>query len=133
MTRPAPKPVRFLPTRAEFRILEVLWKAGRGTVDDIVTGLDSKPPANYKTVQTLLRIMEKKMFVRHQTRGRAFVFVPCVKRAEVMRRSIRDLLQHNFGGSPTELMINLLEGEHIDESELTELEAVIRRFRAQRE
>ncbi|MGH9396405.1 MAG: BlaI/MecI/CopY family transcriptional regulator [Terriglobia bacterium] len=129
---PKRKPALLLPTRAEFRILQVLWEVGQGTVEDVVRRLPSNPPPNYKTVQTLLRILEQKKFVRHTTRGRVFIFVPCVTREEVGRLSVRNLLQQNFGGSPTELMVNLLEGGPIEESELDELEALIRRHRIQK-
>lgn len=121
-----------LPTRAELRILQVLWELGQGTVEDVVRRLPSSPRANYKTVQTLLRIMEQKGFVGHITRGRVFVFQPRVTREEMGRLSICNLLQQNFGGSPTELLMNLLEGNLADESELEELEALIRRYRTQR-
>ena len=49
-----------LPTDAELLILDALWELGEGTVDDVVTRSPSNLRANYKTVQTLLRIMEHK-------------------------------------------------------------------------
>jgi BlaI family penicillinase repressor len=121
-----------LPTRAELRILQALWEMGEGTVDDVVRRLPSKPPANYKTVQTFLRIMEQKKLVRHIDRGRVFVFFPCFTRQEIGRLSVRNLLQQKFVESPAELLINLLEDTHVDELELNELEAQLRRIRRQR-
>ena len=59
-----------LPTNAELLILNALWDLRDGTVENIVDRLDPSPPANYKTVQSLLRIMESKGFVRHTLRGR---------------------------------------------------------------
>jgi BlaI family penicillinase repressor len=121
-----------LPTRGELRILQALWETGEGTVDQVVRRLPSSPPANYKTVQTILGIMEQKGLVRHKTLGRAFVFSPCVTREEMARLSVRSLFQQKFVGSPAELVINMLEDSHVDETELKELEALIRRFRTER-
>lgn len=121
-----------LPTPGELRILQVLWELGEGSVEDVVRGLPKSPPANYKTVQTLLRIMEEKKFVRHVARGKVFIFAPSVGRQEVSRLSVRNLLQQTFRGSPGELLINLLEASRIKESELEELEAMIHRYRLQR-
>jgi BlaI family penicillinase repressor len=121
-----------LPTPAELRILQVLWELGQGTVDNVLRQLPQSPPPNYKTVQTILRIMEHKRFVRHAARGRVFVFEPRVSREEVGRCSVDNLLQQNFGGSPSELMMNMLEGNQIDESELNELESLIRKYRTNR-
>jgi predicted transcriptional regulator len=121
-----------LPTRAELRILQVLWELGQGTVEDVVRGLALSPPANYKTVQTVLRIIEQKRFGRHNARGLVFIFEPRVTRKEVGGLSVRNLLQQTFGGSPTELLLNLLEGSPLDEAELDELEALIKRYRTPR-
>jgi BlaI family penicillinase repressor len=121
-----------LPTRAELRILHVLWDLGQGTVEDVVTHPLSAPRPNYKTIQTLLRIMEQKGFVRHVSRGRVFVFVPRVTREEVGKLSVRNLLEQNFGGSAAELLVNLLEANPVDETELERLESLIKTYRTQR-
>jgi BlaI family penicillinase repressor len=121
-----------LPTDAELLILDALWELGEGTVDDVVTRSPSNLRANYKTVQTLLRIMENKGFVQHTTRGRAFVFMPCVTRDEVGRVSARRLVDRNFQGSHTAMLMNLLDSNHIKEEELDELEKLIQQYRERR-
>ena len=126
------QPNTVLPTRAENKILQVLWELGQGTVDDVISHPSQNPKPNYKTTQTILRIMEEKGLVRHMSRGRVFVFEPCVSREQVGRLSVRTLLQQNFGGSPTELLVNLLEAGPVKESELEELEALIRKHRVQK-
>ena len=126
------QPNTVLPTRAENKILQVLWELGQGTVDDVINHPSQNPKPNYKTTQTILRIMEEKGLVRHMNRGRVFVFEPCVSREQVGRLSVKTLLQQNFGGSPTELLVNLLEAGPVKESELEELEALIRKHRVQK-
>jgi BlaI family transcriptional regulator, penicillinase repressor len=118
-----------LPTEAELLILDVLWELGEGTVEDVVNRSRSSPRANYKTVQTLLRIMENKGFVQHTTRGRAFVFMSCVTRDEVGRVSAKRLIDRNFQGSHTKMLMNLLDSDHIKEEELDALEKLIQQYR----
>jgi predicted transcriptional regulator len=120
-----------LPTPAELRILQVLWQMGQATVEEVVNHSHSSPKPNYKTVQTLLRIMEQKGLARHATRGRVFVFEPRVSREEVGQLSVRNLMEQNFGGSPAELLVNLLEAAPVEETELDELEALIKNYRLQ--
>jgi predicted transcriptional regulator len=98
-----------LPTNAELPILDALWTLGEGTVENVIDYLPSSPPANYKTVQSLLRIMEGKGFVRHTTRGRAFVFNSRVTRDEVGGSLTKHLLDRTFQGSCSALMMNLLD------------------------
>ncbi|HEX5435472.1 MAG TPA: BlaI/MecI/CopY family transcriptional regulator [Candidatus Angelobacter sp.] len=121
-----------LPTRAELKILQVLWDISNGTVEDVISHSNVSPKPNYKTTQTILRIMEEKGLVRHESRGRVFVFEPCVSRESVGRLSVQTLLDQNFGGSPSELLINLLEAGPVNESELEELENLIRSYRLQK-
>ena len=118
-----------LPTDAELLILDALWELGEGTVEDVVNRSPSNPRANYKTVQTLLRIMENKGFVKHTTRGRAFVFMSCVTRDEIRRVSAKRLVDRNFQGSHTSMLMNLLDSNDIKEDELDALERLIQQYR----
>jgi len=54
--------------------LEILWRIREGTIEEVLEASEEKPPPNYKTTQTLLRIMEQKKLVTHRPRGRAFLF-----------------------------------------------------------
>jgi BlaI family transcriptional regulator, penicillinase repressor len=130
MKRPAnAKARKALPTNAELAILNALWELAEATVDDVVARLPSNPPANYKTVQSLLRIMENKRFVRHTVRGRAFVFSPRVTRGEVGGSLTKNLLDRIFRGSASALMMNLLDSNHVNKKELDALEALIQGHR----
>lgn len=118
-----------IPTAAEFRLLEILWRLGEGTIEEFVRASEKDNPLNYKTVQTVLRIMENKKFVSHSLRGRAFAYRPRVKQHEVSRSSLRSLLERYFRGSRSELLVNLLEDERIGTNELQGLENLIRSYR----
>ncbi|HEV2274729.1 MAG TPA: BlaI/MecI/CopY family transcriptional regulator [Acidobacteriaceae bacterium] len=121
-----------LPTPAEMRLLQILWEMGEGTVDDVVKAHPVKERPNYKTTQTLLRIMEQKGLITHEVRVRVFVFRPLVDRKTIDQHSVQALLSRNFGGSASDLFINLLEAGPIKESELDELEAYITEYRNRR-
>ena len=120
------------PTRAELRILQALWDLGQATVEEVINHPSFSAPPNYKTTQTILRIMEDKGLAHHTSRGRMFVFEALVTREQVGRLSVRTLLDQTFGGSPAKLLVNLLETGTVDEAELNELEALIHKFRMQK-
>lgn len=121
-----------LPTRGELKILNVLWELGQATVEEVIKHPSFPTPPNYKTTQTLLRIMEEKGLARHTTRGRVFIFAPCVTREQVTRLSVQNLLNQTFAGSLTDMMVGVIETGTVKESELEELEALIRNYRTQR-
>ena len=118
-----------IPTAGELRLLHVLWEKGEATVEDVVNAHPVRNRPNYKTTQTLLRIMEEKGFIKHSCRGRVFVFTPLISRKAVSQRSLKALLSQNFGGSATGLFLNLLEAAPVKEKDLDELEFHIREYR----
>jgi BlaI family transcriptional regulator, penicillinase repressor len=124
---------KHLPTASELRLLQILWDNGEGTVEDVVNAHPVRNRPNYKTTQTLLRIMEEKGFIAHENRGRVFVFTPLISRKAIDKLSIQSLLSQNFGGSPTGLFVNLLEAAKVKDKDLDELEAQIREYRKKSE
>jgi BlaI family penicillinase repressor len=122
-----------LPTPAETRLLQALWPLEFATVEQIVSSFPEGEQPNYKTTQTLLRIMETKGFITHVNRGKVFVFSPLVTQQQVARSSVGSLLQQNFGGSASGLLVNLLETDGLESGDLREMEELIRNYRRQRE
>jgi predicted transcriptional regulator len=111
-------------TDAEARVMAVLWERKAATVADVVSAL-RKRPVTYSTVQTILRILETKGYVRHDKVDRAFVYRPVVDQAQARRRALRHLVGRLFDGSPSLLVSNVLQDETIDAAELQRLKELI--------
>jgi predicted transcriptional regulator len=111
-------------TDAEARLMNVLWEKGRATVGDVVAAL-GKRTVSYSTVQTLLRILETKGYVAHEKEGRAFVYRPLVDQRQARRRALSHLVSRLFDGSPSLLVLNVLEDERIDRGELERLKTLL--------
>jgi BlaI family transcriptional regulator, penicillinase repressor len=118
-----------VPTAGEMRLLQILWDLEQATVEDVVNAHSEKERPNYKTTQTLLRIMEKKGFITHEAEGRVFIFRPLVSRKTIDHLSLQTLVSRNFNGSAAGLLMNLLEASPIKKAELDEVEAYIREYR----
>jgi BlaI family transcriptional regulator, penicillinase repressor len=122
-----------VPTAAELRLLQILWGLEEASVEDVVNAHSEKERPHYKTTQTLLRIMETKGFIDHESRGRVFVFRPLVSRKTIDQLSVQALVSRNFRGSTAGLLMNLLESSVIKKKELDELESYIREYRKKQE
>jgi BlaI family transcriptional regulator, penicillinase repressor len=118
-----------VPTAGEMRLLQILWDREEATVEEVVDAHPERERPHYKTTQTLLRIMEKKGFITHESRGRVFVFRPTVSRKTIDSLSVQALVSRNFNGSAAGLLIKLLEASPIKKTELDELEAYVREYR----
>lgn len=112
-------------TETELKLMEVLWSKGASTVADVVTALPSDPPTAYSTALTMLRILEKKGYVRHAKSGRAFVYEPVVDRVQARRNVLRYVLDRFFGNSPEALVLNLIEDREITSDEMTRIKQMI--------
>ncbi len=94
---------------SETEILRLVWQVGNATVQEVCDKLPSRRKIAYATVQTLLRRLEAKGYLKHDIRGKAHVFSPAVKRESVIKRSVGDFLDRLFGGDPIPLMQYLAE------------------------
>ena len=112
-------------TDGEARLMTVLWERSSATVADIVAALEPQGPVNYSTVQTLLRIREKKGYVAHRKAGRAFVYSPVIDQQQARRHALSHLLTRLFNGSPSLLVLNILEHETIAPDELKRLKQLL--------
>ena len=118
-----PRPKSSTLTDGELRLMRVLWDKGEASVGDVVSALKERPKPAYNTVLTLLRILERKGYVRHRKDGRAFIFRPTVDRTLARRHALTSLVNRFFDGSPRLLLLNLLDERQLSPETLDELRA----------
>lgn len=114
-------------TDAEARVMAVLWEQQSATVGEVLAGVKSNKPVSYSTVQTILRILETKGYVKHEKLGRAFIYRPIVDKKQARQRALSHLVARLFDNSPTLLVLNVLEDEGLDQAELARLRKLIDR------
>lgn len=120
------KPSAWL-TDAESEVMAVLWRLRQASVSDVVTALNKTRAVTYSTVQTMLRILETKGYLTHDKVARAFVYRPVVDERQARRRALRHLVRRLFDGSPSLLVLNVLEDEDLDPAEREQLRKLIER------
>ena len=113
-------------TEAELRLMNVLWQKGSATVQQVLDALPAKPALAYNSVLTTIRILENKGYVKHVKDGRAHVYMPLVGRREATRFEIRHLVNRFFKNSHQQLVLNILQDDSIDESELKKLRHLLK-------
>jgi len=107
--------------------MRVLWRQGPSTVAAIVDAVAGANPPAYNTVQTMMRILERKGFVSHRKDGRAFVFDALVDESRAQQSAIRHVLDRFFDNSPGTLVLSLLEHEEVPDAEVRQLRDLIQR------
>jgi len=110
-------------TSREMDIMNVLWRMGSGTVSEVQKGLADD--LAYTTVLTILRTLEKKGHLRHETEGRAHRYLPLVEKAEAQEGAVKRVTRKLFSGSPELLMAHLLNERGLTEEQLRRLKTLV--------
>lgn len=112
---------------AETEILRLVWQLESATVQDICDALSEDRSVTYATVQTLLRRLEKKGYVRHALQGKAHLFSAAVKREDVITRTVGDFVERLFGGDPLPLMLHLADHSQLKDDDIQRLRKLIKK------
>ena len=112
-------------SRRERQIMDVLYRAGRGTAAKVQAGMPEPP--SYSAVRTMLRILEEKGHVRHELDGPRYVYIPTVARDKAQRSALKHLVNTFFDGSATQVMAALAElsPRELGDEEITRLRRLI--------
>jgi BlaI family penicillinase repressor len=105
-------------TRRERHIMEILFRLGRATADEVMRELTGDP--SYSTVRTQLRVLEEKGHVRHEELGRKYIYMPMVARAAARKSALRHLVDTFYDGSVEKVVAALLgsDGGRLSPDEL---------------
>jgi BlaI family transcriptional regulator, penicillinase repressor len=117
------------PSPRELEILKVLWELGEASVRQVHEQLCPDGECAFNTIQTLMRIMDEKGLVKHEARGRTFVY-----RANYSRdREAARLLETVFDGAMDQFVLSLLKTKNVSSAELQELEQIIAEARRRKQ
>jgi predicted transcriptional regulator len=115
------KPPRKALSELEHQLMEILWKKGPGTAEQIRETLAPKHVLKDSTIRTLLGRLEEKGYVNHRIEGKAFVYNCVEKPRNVAVRAVRQILDRFCDGSLEQLLVGLVENKVVDRAELRQL------------
>ena len=106
-------------TDRELDIMAVLWAKGPSTVAEVHEALGEE--IAYKTVLTMLRVLEQKGHITHTEEGRAHRFKAIVKREDAGATAVDRLLDKIFGGSEELLLTQLVDRRKLSADDIKRL------------
>ena len=111
-------------TRAEEEIMQKLWVLEKAFVKDIIKELPEPKPA-YNTVSTIIRILETKGFVDHESFGKSHRYYPLVSRDAYKNFASSKLISSYFDNSAQNMLSFFLKKEKLDIKEMDEILKII--------
>jgi predicted transcriptional regulator len=112
-------------SRRERDIMDILFRRGRATAEEVMHDLSGDPSSS--TVRTQLRVLEDKGHVRHEEDGRRFIYSPAVPRTAARKAALRHVVDTFFDGSVERVVAALLGGEaaRLSDDELRRIQQLV--------
>lgn len=107
-------------TKAEEKVMKILWSIEKGLIRDIVHEYEEPKPA-YTTVATIVKILEKKGFVDRKPVANSFEYAPRIGRKQYTQGFIQSFVKSYFSNSYKNLVSALSHQEDMSTEEMEEL------------
>jgi predicted transcriptional regulator len=111
-------------TKAEEQIMQVLWQIDKGFVNDILEHYGDPKPA-YNTISTIVRILEKKGFVGHNSFGKTHQYFPLISKEEYTQKFFKGFMKNYFSNSYQKLASFLTNDKNISIEDLEEMKKLM--------
>jgi predicted transcriptional regulator len=116
-TQPVHDPVEL--GELERDILTIVWRLGSVTAEQVREELDR--PLKDATIRTVLRRLEEKGYLTHQTENRTFIYSPAESRQRVAGRAAKRIMDWFCDGSVEALLVGMVDSKVLDRDELQRL------------
>lgn len=115
-------------TDVELELMTILWKLKEGSVSDVLELLPKNRDLAYTSVSTILRILEQKGVLKARKEGRGHIYIPTLKKVEYESRTVKDVVERVFEGTPVALVKQLLDSVQIKSEEIDEIKKLINKW-----
>ena len=106
-------------------VMEVLWAQGEATVEQVRAALGGEKQSAYTTVLSVLQKLEKASWVGHRAEGRTYVYAAARSREQAGVNALWKFVDGVFRGDPLLLFEHLIDGDRLDDGDLTAIRKMI--------
>ncbi len=93
--------------RRERQIVEAVYRFGKATVNEVLAALPDPP--SYSAVRAMLGKLERKGYVKHQSDGPRYVYLPAVSTMRARKNALTHLVNTFFDGSAEQAVLALIQ------------------------
>jgi BlaI family transcriptional regulator, penicillinase repressor len=94
-------------SRRERQIMEILYQRGKASASDVREAMNDAP--GYSAVRAMLRVLEEKGHLKHESEGLKYVYAPVINRDRAKRSAVKHLVDTFFRDSPEQVVASLLD------------------------
>lgn len=112
-------------TKAEERIMQVIWKLQKAFVKDIIDELEEEPKPPYNTISSIVRLLEKKGYISYKAYGKTYEYFPAITKEDYTKTTFSKIFSGYFDSSPASLLSFMVKEEKLSAADIAELKALI--------
>jgi BlaI family penicillinase repressor len=112
-------------TKAEERIMQVLWKLKKGFVKDIIDALPDDPKPPYNTISSVVRLLEKKNYVGYKAYGKTYEYFPLISKSDYRKAFFKNMLSGYFDNSAESLLSFMVKEQKISDEEMKKIKEIL--------
>ncbi len=126
-------PARPALSKGELEVARAVWDLQEATVGEVHLWFPKNRKLDYTTVQTYLRRLESKGYVKTRREGRNKIYSPKVRPHQVIRETVDDLMNRLFDGETLPLMQHLIQDRGISREETHKLRDLLDQLEAEQD
>ena len=112
-------------TKAEERIMQIIWKLQKAFVKDIIEEMEEEPKPPYNTISSIVRLLEKKGYLNYKAYGKTYEYYPAISKADYARTTFSKLFSGYFDSSPSSLLSFMVKEQALSSADIEELQSLI--------
>ena len=106
--------------KREEQIMQVYWELGKAFIKEVIPHLPDPKP-HYNSVATMVKILEEKGFLGHDTVGNVYRYYPLIKREDYQKHAMKDIVSQYFDNSYPRMLAFFAKEQNLSEDELKEI------------
>ena len=119
-------------TKAEEKIMKILWGIERGFIKDIIEQYPTpKPP--YNSVSTIVRVLVQKDIVGYTVYGNSYQYYPLISKKEYSKGQLARLISDYYDNSLKQVVNFFSESKKLDEHELDEVMKMLESLKSEKD
>jgi len=111
--------------KREEQIMHVFWELNHAFIKEVIPQLPDPKP-HYNSVATMVKILEEKGFLDHETVGNVYRYFPVVTREEYQKHAMKDIVSQYFDNSYPRMLAFFAKEQNLSESELKQILEMIK-------
>ena len=106
--------------KREEQIMQVYCDLGKAFIKEVIPHLP-EPTPHYNSVPTMVKILEEKGFLDHDSVGNVYRYFPVISREDYQKHAMKDIVSQYFDNSYPRMLAFFAKEQNLTEDELQEI------------